>query len=412
MLSFQTPMLHWMASRWFLRRGFAGVVAVAMLLAGGVAAEDRPSLAPEEVQRILAHGPWPSPWTPDPSNRVSGNVAAAALGRQLFFDARLSRFGALSCAFCHQPAKAWGDGRVQASSAARLDRNTTSLYNVRYFRWFGWDGASDSLWMHSIRPLLDPREMAASGEHVKETLSSDRKLAATYFKVFGTRIAADEPEAALVKTAKALAAFQETIVTGPTPFDHYRDALAKRDKAAMARYPADAERGLRIFVGKGQCSTCHAGPLFANGTFHDIGLSPLSAAQAADTGREGGLAKLKVSPYNRLGAHSDDKSDGTGKAAQQAVEESTAKGRAFKVPSLRNVALTGPYMHNGSKATLADVVRHYATLDEGRVQGHGDNSLRRLDLTEQEVADLVAFLESLTDPKDARKSQKRRRDGS
>lgn len=393
-------------------KGVGIVAALAMLLALSRAeAGEVPSFTADEVKRILSHGPWPSPWTPDPSNRVSGNVAAAALGRQLFFDARLSRFGALSCAFCHQPTKAWGDGRVQASSAARLERNTTSLYNVRYFRWFGWDGASDSLWMHSIRPLLDPREMAASGEHVKKTLSSDRKLAAAYRKVFGTSVAADESETALVNTAKALAAFQETIVTGRTPFDRYRDALAKNDKSAMARYPADAERGLRIFVGKGQCSTCHAGPLFTNGAFHDIGLTAGTAAQSADTGREGGLAKLRSSPYNRLGTHSDDTLGGTGNATQQALDERSGARRAFKVPSLRNVALTAPYMHNGTKATLADVVRHYSELDEQRVQGIGETTLRRLDLNAREISDLVAFFESLTDPKDARISRKRHRDG-
>lgn len=118
-----------------------GMIAVSLVVSPSFA-EVRPRFDAAEITRILSHGPWPMRWTSDPSNRVSGQPAAAALGRRLFFDARLSRFGALSCGFCHKPEKAWGDGRVQASSVARLDRNTLPLFNVRHFRWFGWDGAA------------------------------------------------------------------------------------------------------------------------------------------------------------------------------------------------------------------------------------------------------------------------------
>lgn len=378
--------------------GLVLVLAASTAASDRSTAEERPTFDAAEVQSILAHGPWPMPWSPDPSNRVSGNRAAAALGRQLFFDARLSRFGAISCAFCHKPEKAWGDGRVQASSVARLNRNTTALYNVRHVSWFGWDGASDSLWMHSVRPLTDPRELAATPEHVQSVLSGDAKLTAGYAKVFGTRVARDEPEAVLVNAAKAMAAFQATIVTGPTPFDRYRDALAKGDTRAMARYPAAAERGLKVFAGKGRCNSCHAGPLFSDGQFYDTGVRQLSGQTTADPGRKGGLVRWRESRFTREGPYSDARAGSSPIALPEGEQHA---GAAFKVPSLRNVALTAPYMHNGSRATLADAVRHYSELDEDRLHAHSERILRRLDFTPQEIGDLVAFLESLTDTKRA-----------
>lgn len=377
-----------------------GLAVISTVAAGPVAvAGERPAFDPEEVARILSHGPWPMAWSPDPSNRVSGKPAAAALGRRLFFDARLSRFGALSCSFCHKPEKAWGDGRVQASSVARLDRNTLPLYNVRQFRWFSWDGAADSLWMQSVRPLIDPRELAASPEHVRSVVAGDAKLAAAYRQVFGQRVSEGQPETALVNVAKAMAAFQETIVTGRTPFDDYRDALAAGDKHAMARYPAAAERGLKIFVGAGGCGRCHMGPLFTDGAFYDTGVRGMAGRQVSDPGRPGGLLKLESSAYNRLGSHSDNTTGALAAATRDAIA-GRSDVRAFKVPSLRNAALTAPYMHDGSKATLADAVRHYRARDEGPPTVTGEKtgtSLQRIELAEQDIGDLVAFLESLTE---------------
>ena len=360
------------------------------------AAAEEPPFTPDETRRILAHGPWPMPRKADLSNRVSGNASAAAFGKALFFDDRLSRFGALSCAFCHKPDKGWGDGRTQASTTARLDRNTPPLFNVRHNRWFGWDGAADSLWMQSLRPILDPREMAASDAHVQALVDADDSYRRTYRALFGVEPKRQPAEAVLVNVGKALAAFQETIVTGRTPFDDFRDALARGDRAAIARYPDDARRGLRHFIGKGACASCHAGPLFTNGEFHDIGLAYFTGPDAVDAGRQGGLVKLKASSYNRLGKWSDDRSGRSAWATRHVAPQHRNFGE-FRVPSLRNVALTAPYMHNGAKATLADVVRHYSELDEDRLHVHGEKVLRRLDLTDREIADLVAFLESLTE---------------
>lgn len=373
----------------------AALILVWLTLATSVAAQTRVTFEADEVAKILTHGPWPLPAKPDPSNRLSGAPEAIKLGRTLFFDDGLSRFGALSCARCHKPDKAWGDGRAKASAAATLDRNTPALYNLRHMRWFGWDGGADSLWMQSIRPLLDPREMAASPEHIQQHVAATPMLRTAYRKLTGAEPSRQPAERVLVTVAKALAAFQETITTGTTPFDRFRDALAGNNQRGIDAYPDAAKRGLRIFVGKGQCSACHSGALFTNGEFHDTGLAYFAAPGRVDSGRHGGLEKLKASPFTLLGRYNDDAKRSTAWKTRGVIAQHRNFGE-FRVPSLRNVSLTGPYMHDGSKTTLTDVVRHYSTLDEDRLHVHGEKILRRLDLSETEIADLVAFLETLT----------------
>ena len=116
----------------------------------------------DEVQRISRHGPWPPPRALDAGNARARRSAAIELGQRLFFDARLSIDGTMSCASCHAPVLAFADGRALASAAVALDRNAPSLWNAVHERWYGWDGAADSMWSQAIRPILDAREMAAS----------------------------------------------------------------------------------------------------------------------------------------------------------------------------------------------------------------------------------------------------------
>jgi len=246
-------------------------LAALAVVAAAAHADQRPNFTPEERAAILLHGPWPQPMPPDPSNRVSGNPGAVALGRSLFFDKRLSGDGRRSCATCHDPARAFTDGRARSVGVVIVDRNSIALANLRLNRWFGWDGASDSLWAQSIRPILDPKELALTPEELRRRLGSDAALAADYRRLFGASAELSEPEAVLVNVAKALAAWQETIVTGRAAFDAFRDALERGDGGAMARYPAAAQRGLGLFVGKGRCSVCHFGPNFTNGEFDDAG---------------------------------------------------------------------------------------------------------------------------------------------
>lgn len=379
-----------------MRPGIAPILLAFLCLAGGAAARAQAPVeftAPE-VRRILKHGPWPQPVLRDRSNRVSGNADAIALGERLFYDRRLSGDGAMSCAACHLPDRAFTDGRQRAYGREALDRNTPSIWNVGFARWFGWDGAADSLWRQSMKPILNPVELAADAAHVAALLRSDPVLAERYAKTFGTAPRADERT--LVDTGKAIAAYLETLVSRRSAFDDFRDALAKDDRAAAARYPVAAQRGLKIFIGKGNCAFCHFGPTFTNDEFADVGIPYFVAKGRVDTGRHGGIKELLADRLNLLGPYSDDASGSASGKTRHVVLQHRNFGE-FKVPGLRNVALTAPYMHNGSLATLREVVLHYSDLNEERLHADGERILRPLKLSPREVDDLVAFLESLTD---------------
>jgi cytochrome c peroxidase len=373
------------------------VTLLAALAPLAATAADIVGLDPVEIRLILRHGPWPQPVLRDPSNRVSGDPAAIALGARLFFDARLSANASVACATCHVPTRAWTDGRARAHGLGELDRNTPTVLDAGLGRWFGWDGAADSLWSFAVKPMLHPAEMGATVQHVAGTVRGDRTLACAHEAAFGRRPGADDG-IVLIDTAKALAAYVETIRSGRTPFDEFRDALARGDRESMARYPVAAQRGLKTFVGKGACSVCHFGPGFTNGEFHDIGIPFTLGPGRVDAGRHEGVKRLRADPFNLLGKFSDDAS-GAAATKTRHVEASHASFGQFKTPSLRNVALTAPYMHNGRLATLRDVVKHYSELDMDRVHADGESLLRPLRLTDHEANDLVAFLESLTDPR-------------
>jgi cytochrome c peroxidase len=351
-----------------------------------------------ERRRILSHGPWPPPMARDPSNRVSGQPAAIDLGERLFFDRRLSGNGIMGCDWCHTPSLDWTDGFARGVGKQTVDRNTTALWNVGFSRWFGWGGANDSLWAQSLRPFLDVREMDTTPARVAEHVRNDGDLACRFERAFGQPSAFMDDEALFVATGKALAAFQETLVSGRTAFDDFRDALARGDTAATASYPDAARRGLAIFVGRGNCSTCHVGPLFSNGEFADIGVPFFLPRGGVDSGRHDGIKRLRDSRYNLLGPYNDD-ATGESRVRTRHVELQHRNFGEFRVPSLRNVARTAPYMHNGSLASLHDVVRHYSELNEDRLHSDGERILKPLRLDPGETDDLVAFLTTLSDAK-------------
>jgi cytochrome c peroxidase len=236
--------------------------------------------------------------------------------------------------------------------------------------------------------------MGGSAAHVAALVRGDAELSCRFERIFGAPIPAAD-EAVLAGVGKALAAFQETLLSGRSPFDDFRDALSRNDLSSMKKYPEAAQRGLRIFVGRGNCGACHVGPAFSNGEFHDTGV-PFFVAGGVDPGRHGGIRKLRASPLNLLGRYNDDHSGGSAVKTRQVAEEHRNFGE-FKVPSLRNVAHTAPYMHNGSLATLADVVRHYSEINPDRLHSDGGAILKPLRLSADESADLVAFLESLSE---------------
>jgi len=349
------------------------IAVLAALLSSGAFAADA-LFTPSEIRTILAHGPWPAPATSDPSNRVSGRRDAIELGQRLFFDPRLSVNGKFSCGTCHVPERNWTDNRVRGVAAAEVDRNTPTLMNVRLGLWYGWDGGADSLWSQSIRPILDRRELGATPRHVADLMRQDEDLSCRYRRAFGAAPSPADDEEVLVNVGKILAAFQETFETPPTPFDRFRNALARGEPLKAGLYSEAAQRGLKIFVGKGNCSSCHSGPNFTSGEFRNNGFS-------ADAGRVEGLKAVKASRFNLAGPYNDD-------PLRRVHAAQEPEAGAFKVPTLRHLMLTAPYGHDGQRETLAEVVRHYSEK--------GSTALPALKLTAAEQTALVVFLESVS----------------
>jgi cytochrome c peroxidase len=328
--------------------------------------------SPEERAILEGLGPWPAAISPDRSNRFSGQADAIAQGRLLFQDPTLSSSGTVSCATCHNPHYAFTDARPVAQGQGKLERNTPSLLNLAGQRWYGWDGASDNLWAASLRPLVNAQEM-------------DQRTSTTQ----------------LVDLAKKLAAYIETLRSPRTGFDLYRDAVLQGEafRVNEAQFPAAARRGLRIFLASG-CTACHAGPSLTNGEFHDIGIDfflPRRTGEPArvDSGRFGGLQRLAHDPFTRASTYSDAADRMSDAIAVRTVRLEPRHFGEWKTPSLRGVAKTAPYMHNGSLATLRDVVRHYSQFNPDRVHADGEALLKPLGLSDPQIEDLVAFLESL-----------------
>jgi cytochrome c peroxidase len=396
-------------------RALARAVAGVVLLASGSASSDEAvrsgagrnapaasasasvglllAFSAQEVDRIAVHGPWPPPPAEDPGNALSGQPPARELGALLFAHAGLSP-GGVSCAHCHDPARDFTDGRARSMGVAEVDRNATALWNAVHERWQGWDGGADSLWAQSLRALTDRREMASDGVHVQRALIQDAVLSARWVALFGRSPQAMAPQAVLVGVAKVIGAHVATLQSPRTPFDDFRDALLRGDRTAAARYPLAAQRGLRLFVGRGNCHVCHAGPRFTHGEFADIGAGAFVRPGVVDSGRMGGIQTLRASPYNLLSPWSDATAQEA--VATRHVEATHRNFGEFKVPGLRQAARTAPYLHDGRLPTLRDVVEHYARLDPERLHADGERLLQPLHLSAQDEDDLLAFLESLT----------------
>jgi cytochrome c peroxidase len=243
--------------------------------------------------------------------------------------------------------------------------------------------------------MLEPREFGTTPQRLQALVRGDRELSCRWRQVYGS-VDGRDAERTMVQMARAIAAYVGTLQTPRTSFDEFRDALARGDRAAAARYPLPAQRGARLFVDRARCALCHVGPLFTNGEFADIGLPFFVRPGVVDPGRHGGIALLQASPYNLLGRwavlrHADEATP-----TRHLQVEHRHFGE-FKVPSLRHVAATAPYMHDGSLATLADVVRHYDRIDLERLHADGQPLLRPLYLSADERADLEAFLRTLGD---------------
>ena len=376
----------------------AALSAACLMLAYNSLANDsvtaKPIFSDAEIKAILSHGPWPAPAPLDITNRVSGKREAIEFGTHLFFDERLSGNGKISCASCHVPERNWTDNQRRGAGIATVERNTPTVTNLANSRWYGWDGAADSLWSQSLRPIIDPRELGATPQHVASVLRDDSEASCRYRKAFDAAPSADD-QAVLVNVGKALAAFQETLTTGRTPFDHFRDALARGAAPSTWSYSDTAQRGLKLFIGKGGCANCHSGPNFSNGEFFNTGLH---GNTKADAGRHEGVRQLIQSRYNLLSPYNDEVNATSGANAERtrAVSLSKTQLGEFKVPTLRNLMLTSPYGRDGTVDTLAEVVRHYAGVDPIRLHTKDGLPGKPLNLSAREQSDLVVFLESLT----------------
>jgi cytochrome c peroxidase len=343
---------------------------------------------------VSSFGPWPPRPLLDSSNRLSQNQVAIRFGESLFFDHALGGETNLSCASCHDPGKAFTDGRISGQGKFKLNRNTPSLVNISRNRWFGWGGESDSLWSQSIRPILSPQEMSGSAHSVKQLIIGSDRYRQFYQQLFARFPQVDDAKTVLVNSSKALAAYQETLVTGRTAFDDFRDAMLIGDSIQNAKYSESAQLGLKLFVGKGQCFLCHQGPDFSNREFADIGID-FFVEGGVDSGRYQGIKSLWNSPYNRSSIFNDGDSTVNGLAVRYVKLQHRNWGE-FKIPGLRAVSETAPYMHNGSVPDLRAVILHYSELDESRLHSNGEKILKPLDLSETEISAMVEFLQSLS----------------
>ena len=372
------------------------------------------------VRRAMRASPLPPP-PADRTNRVADDPRAAALGETLFFDSGFSADGTVSCATCHQPELRFTDGLARSEGIGTAARHSPSLVDAAHQRWFNWDGRSDSMWAHAIRPIEHPDEMGGDRTAMARHLLADPELRTAYEEIFGrtdlepaslpprarpegdasaknawndlddhTRFEIDRVAA---NVGKALASYQRTLSGGNTRFDRWIEDVGSGGDGRSILDPAE-QRGLELFFGKAECWECHAGPLFSDGEFHNIG-TPVAGGLPRDPGRYDGAALVVEDSFNAAGLHSDDP-DGDRGIVSLGVKRDPSQWGAFRTPSLRGVGRTPPYMHDGSMPDLETVVRFYSTL-EGAIQldHHQESVLSVLDLEEAEMADLVAFLRTL-----------------
>ncbi len=376
------------------------IAALALAAAPAAHGEPQHGYTAGELAAIYALSPLGAP-PPDATDGVAENPAAARLGQYLFFYPRFSANGAISCSSCHQPARAFTDGRALAKGLALGTRNAPTLLTVAYQHWFFWDGRVDSLWSQPLQVFENPTEMGSDRLRVARAVYADRPLRRAYERLFGPLPRLEDRAAAnrvVSNLGKAIEAYERRLVSRGSAFDRYVAALRNGRATGQAAFSPAARRGLRLFVGDAHCNLCHSGPAFSDGEFHNLGL-PAKANEQPDSGRAAGIREVKVSPFNGAGAFSDDP-NGSAKQRLEFLPHPDAGLGKFKTPTLRNVALTGPYMHDGRFTTLQQVLKFYAdgkAASRGHVVGQREGTLDLIpQLTPAQISDLVAFLESLT----------------
>lgn len=307
---------------------------------------------------VAIEAPRGLPPVPIPPNNPP-TVRTIALGRQLFYDGRLSQGNAVSCATCHDPARAFSDPRPRSLGASGKfgTRNAPTVLNAAYFTTQFWDGRAPSLEEQALGPMANPIEMNQAHDISVKKIAADPFYRREFEEAFGSGPVTIE------KITMALASFERTLLSGDSPFDRYEYGGYKNAMSAAAI------RGLSVFrdKNKGNCATCHTigekYALFSDNKFHNLGVGLNAEGEVVDQGR------------------------------YIATQLASDRG-SFRTPTLRDIALTAPYMHDGSEKTLKEVVDFY--VGGGSSNPYLDKEIKPLDLTGQERSDLVAFLESLT----------------
>jgi cytochrome c peroxidase len=394
----------------------------------------------EEFEQIQQFGPLPEV-PPDSTNRYADDPACAVFGQRLFFEKSYSNAlsiadpalgavgdkGKISCASCHDVANYYSDTRSRPNSTSLgvtwTLRNTPTLVNVAFYEWTSW-GGWDSLWYQSANGC----ESAANfgGNRLEYAHMLYRKYRADYDAIFPVPLdpALDPaaPDAArfpaqgrpkanstapdgpweqmtaadrdiinviMANIGKAIAAYERKIVSGNAPIDRYVEG----DYTALS---AAAKRGLQLFIGKAGCVDCHSGPTFSDQEFHNTGVAQIGInLPRVDNGRFDELTKTLANAFNGLGKYSDDQAAGAKKLEGTQVTDDL-KG-LFRTSALRHIANTGPYMHTGSLTTLEEVVQFYNRGGgTANFSGVKSTSMVPLRLTDEEQADIVAFMRSLT----------------
>lgn len=363
--------------------GFAGtmLIVVAAAVAAGPAATSPPlGLPPLTI-------PEGNPQTPE----------KVALGDKLFHDTRFSSDGTVSCSTCHDRAKAFTDGPLKVSQGIRRlegTRNAPTVVNAAYYTSAFWDGRSKDLEDQAQHPFINPVEMElADHEPILEIVRTDPAYSKAFKQVFGK----SGKQITMTEVTQALAAFQRTLISGNSPFDRWyfageEDAITEQQK-----------RGFELFINKGRCVSCHTveqtTALFTDNKFHNIGVGINDIqGEVPELAREFLLARMTLQEVDEK-VLSDRKTSELGRFA---ITKTLDHLGSFKTPTLRNIAVTAPYMHDGSLATLRDTVVHYnnggVTNADDPVNDFLSGGIRPLDLTEEEIDDLVAFMEALTSP--------------
>jgi cytochrome c peroxidase len=361
-----------------------------------------------------------APLAPDPSNRYSEDSAAARLGQRLFFDARLSGNGKVSCASCHVPRQDFQDGRPLGVGVGTAGRRTMPVAGTAHSPWQFWDGRADSQWSQALGPLESPAEHGGDRVQYAHVIATEYRAAyeAVFGKVPDTRglpeHAGPVPDSARAQSwariapvrqqeisrmyaniGKAIAAYERRLELAPARFDRFVDAeLAGRPHTAESAFSDEERAGLRLFIGKANCATCHNGALLTDNHFHNTGVPQAALGLQNDSGRAAGARGVVAAEFNCLSRYSDAKPEQCDEL-RFAVTEGPELVRAFKTPSLRNVVARAPYMHAGQFPSLSAVLTHY---NAAAAAPAGKSELKPLHLSQTELHQIEAFLHTLSSP--------------